>query len=71
MQNGGLGLSHLKTFISALKLTWIRKFKNGNHKWKNITTVKYPFINNIECYGPEVANTYPTHNVFWIQVCIA
>ena len=34
-------------------------------------TVKYPFINQIECYGPKVANTYTKHNVFWTQVCIA
>ena len=28
VQEGGLGLPYLKTFISALKLTWIRKFIN-------------------------------------------
>ena len=26
VQEGSLGLPHLKTFISALKLTWIHKF---------------------------------------------
>ena len=36
----GLGLPHLKTFISALKLTWIRKFINTNHKWKKYRTGK-------------------------------
>ena len=35
VQKGGLGLPHLKTFISALKLTWIRKFMNTNHEWKS------------------------------------
>ena len=58
VQEGGLGLPHLKTFISALKLTLIRKFINTNHKWKNIALVKYPFIKNIERYGPSVANAY-------------
>ena len=52
-------------------LTWIQKFKNGKHKWKNIAAVKYPFINNIACHGLTVTNTYPKHNVFWTQVCIA
>ena len=71
MQKRGLGFPDLKTFISAYKLTWIRKFKNGKHTWKNIATVKYPFVNNIECYGPKAANTYPKQNVFWTQVVYA
>ena len=68
VQEGGLGLPHLKTFISALKLTWIQKFINTNHKWQNIVLVKYPFIKNIECYGPSVANSYSKCNAFWTQV---
>ena len=68
VQEGGLGLPHMKTFISALKLTWIRKFINTNHKWKNIVLVKYPFIKNIECYGPSVANAYSKCNAFWTRV---
>ena len=51
VQEGGRGLPHLKTFISALKLTWIRKFINTNHKRKNIALVKYPFIKNIDQCG--------------------
>ena len=35
VQTGGLCLPHIKSFISAVKLTWIRKFKNGKYKWKN------------------------------------
>ena len=68
VQEGGLGLRHLKMFISALKLTWIRKFINTNHKWKNIALVKYPLINNIERYGPRVANAYYKCNAFWTQI---
>ena len=34
VQKGGLGLPNLKTFIAALKLTWIQKFKNDKHNWK-------------------------------------
>ena len=68
VQEGGLGLPQLKTFISALKLTWIRKFINTNHKWKNIALVKYPFIKNTERYGSIVANVYSKYNAFWTQV---
>ena len=66
----GLGLPHLKTFISALKLTWIRKIhKNDtNHKWENTALVKYPLIKNKERYGPRVTNTYSEYNAFWTQV---
>ena len=45
-----LCLPHQK-LVSAMKLTWIQKFKNGKHKRNNIATVKYPFINHIKCYG--------------------
>ena len=38
VQEGGLGLPHLKTFISALKITGIRKFINTNHKWGKYST---------------------------------
>ena len=55
VQEGGLGIPHLKTFISALKLKQITKFINTNHKWKNIALVKYPFIKNMERCGPRVA----------------
>ena len=68
VQEGGLGLPYLKTFISALKLTWIRKFINTNHKWKNITLARNPFIKNIERCGPRVANAYSKCNAFWTQV---
>ena len=63
VQEGGFGLPHLKTFISALKLTRIRKFINTNPAF-----VKYPFIKNIDRYGPSVANAYSKCNAFWTQV---
>ena len=68
VQEGGLGLPHPKTFISGLKLKWIRKFINTNQKWTNITLVNYPFIKNIERCGRRVANAYSKCNAFWTQV---
>ena len=32
----GLGIPQIKSFMSALKLTWIRKLKTTNHRWKQI-----------------------------------
>jgi len=51
-------LPHLKTFISALKLAWIRKFIDTNDKLKTIALVKYPFIKNTERCEPRVVNAY-------------
>ena len=35
VKNGGLGLPELKTFATALKLTWLRKLMKTNHSLKS------------------------------------
>ena len=32
--DGGLGIPQIKSFMNALKLTWIRKLKTTNYRWK-------------------------------------
>lgn len=66
--NGGLGLPDVKTLITALKLTWIRKYKNSSHKWKSIVTEGFTQISQLEIYGPEITNKYVGGNVFWTEV---
>ena len=68
VKEGGLGLPNLKSFVQALKLTWIRKFSQTNHKWKNIASQNYPFLRQIECFGPNITTLYNKHNSFWTQV---
>ena len=54
--------------ILALKLTWIRKYKNSGHKWKNIITDDFKQFNQLESYGPEIVNRYAGGNAFWTEV---
>ena len=65
---GGLRLPCIKSFVQALKATWIRKFINTKHKWKNIAITNFPFLNQIQSYGPEKANRFLNKNAFWAQV---
>ena len=36
IKKGGLGLFDIWQVVNGLKLIWIHKFTNDNHKWKNI-----------------------------------
>jgi len=49
--NGGIGVPNLSIFIQALKLSWIRKYFQSNHKWLNVVKVNYPFPEKIYLYG--------------------
>jgi hypothetical protein len=44
VQDGGIGLPDLKKYISSLKLTWIRKFKNNQHNWKSIVGADFKYF---------------------------
>lgn len=68
VKEGGLGLPNLKLFVQALKVTWIKKISKTNHKWKNIVTHNYPFLNNLECSGPNITMSQCRNNPFWTQV---
>ena len=68
VQDGGMGIPDIKKFIMALKLTWIRKFKNNTHKWKNIILEDFPFFDKLEMYGPEIIKKYKAGNPFWSEV---
>jgi hypothetical protein len=70
IKNGGLGIPDLRKFISALKLTWLRKFKLSSHKWKNIFIEEYSYIDSINMYGPEIKNKYKIENPFWKEVFV-
>lgn len=65
VKNGGLNVPDIKKYIEASKLTWLRKFKSTNHKWKNISSELYPFLLEFEKYGPSYALQKVNGNMFW------
>ena len=67
IKHGGMGIPDIRKYISALKLTWIRKLLNTSHKWKNICINLYPFLDNLNKYGSYIVKTMK-HNLFWIHV---
>lgn len=67
VQCGGMGIPDIKQYMSALKLTWIRKFEKTNHKWKNICNTMYPFMSTLNQYGIRIFLTTKS-NRFWNHV---
>ena len=68
VEDGGMGLPELRTFIKALKLTWIRKLIITKHKWKHTIIQVYPFLDNLNHFGPNLGTSYPALNNFWTEV---
>ena len=56
VNDGGLGLPDLKNYLLSLKLSWIRKLQNTNHKWKTIFLANYPSADNFKHLGPNFAS---------------
>ena len=68
IQEGGLSVPNLKAFVQALKISWIRKFSNTKHKWKNIVLHNNPNIINLDKFGPNITKEFDKHNPFWNEV---
>lgn len=51
LEKGGIGMVDIVLFDKALKLTWIRRFLNGETKWKLLISEIYPKLNDIHKYG--------------------
>ena len=67
VKNGGLNVPDVRQYISALKLMWIRKFINTSHKWKNIAKNEFPFLQNLQLYGPSYVINNARNNLFWVH----
>ena len=68
VKEGGIGIPELKTFVSSLKLSWIRKVERSSHKWKTIFLANFPNWEDGEKYGPEFVSNFRKHNIFWTEV---
>ena len=65
VKNGGLNVPDIRSFIQALKITWIRKFITTGHKWKVIANKVNPHLNKINQYGHNFTFVGNASNVFW------
>ena len=69
IKDGGIGIPDVRRYLNALKLTWIKKLINSNHKWKSLLLYNCPFVSDIDKLGPLVPTT--NMNVFWKNVFTA
>ena len=65
---GGLGIPNIRHYINALKLSWIRKLKTSDHKWKGLITSTYPKVLLLEQLGSSLPTQEKNFNMFWINV---
>ena len=65
---GGLGIPNIRHYINVLKLSWIRKLKTSDHKWKVIITSTYPKVLLLEQLGSSLPTQENNFNMFWIHV---
>eukprot|EP00745_Piridium_sociabile_P022016 TRINITY_DN34075_c0_g1_i10.p1 TRINITY_DN34075_c0_g1~~TRINITY_DN34075_c0_g1_i10.p1 ORF type:complete len:196 (-),score=6.95 TRINITY_DN34075_c0_g1_i10:21-608(-) len=66
--NGGLGVPKIKEYITALKLTWIRKLATCSHKWKSIILAVCPRIKDLQRVGFNFPCGNLSYNHFWSDV---
>ena len=69
INKGGLGIPDICTYISTLKLMWIRKLENSQHKWKHVSKATFPFLENLNYLGPDLfLHKDLNKNLFWLDV---
>jgi len=66
---GGLQMLNIKTFITALKVSWLKKLRT-EPDFRNLTLNLYPTLENIDKFGCEYANVAMAriNNSFWKDV---
>ena len=67
--DGGIGIPDLRRYINALKVTWIRKLYNSNHKWKCIFLESCPIASQLQNLGASIESQ--NMNDFWKHVFFA
>ena len=66
ISEGGIGIPDIKNYMTALKVTWIKRILTSKHKWKTLLSGASPLINRLENVGSNI----PTNkmNQFWKDV---
>ncbi len=67
IQNGGIDIPDISTFIKSLKLSWVRKININDSKWKALLKEICPEIENMNEHGPNKFLKI-TGNAFWKEV---
>lgn len=69
-EDGGLKMVNIKTYLSALKITWIKRILLNKGKLTNILLAMCPLIQNIKQHGCEFVNVIMQRieNPFWVDV---
>lgn len=69
-ENGGLRMIDIRTFMNALKITWIRRQLIAHKDCFEIHNWLYPFTKKFFIYGSDfiVNNLDRIHNPFWYDV---
>jgi len=68
VKKGGLNIPNVKKYAIALKLSWIKKLKQTQHKWKDLCLAMFPSLKQIEYYGSSYFLQKANHNQFWKDV---
>ena len=66
LNNGGIGIPDVFTYMNALKITWIKKIINSTHKWKTLLNNSCLILKHIEDIGADVP--LQNLNFFWKDV---
>ena len=64
---GGIGIPDIRTYMNALKLTWIKKLLNSSHKWTHIIKSLHKRISLLSILGSSLCVENIT-NQFWKDV---
>ena len=65
--NRGINIPDIKTYIKALKLTWLRKLYQNQPNWRRFLQATCPEIDSIKTYRPSMLTARKV-NPFWINV---
>ena len=69
VKEGGLSIPNIKTYITSLKLMWMRKIFQ-DPKWKEILLCNCPEVESVKNFGPKVLINAKV-NSFWKDVFAA
>ena len=67
---GGLNMLYVKTFITSLKSTLLRRLPSKRSKYYDFLNTTYPFVSNISCFGGDFIKRklHLVNNTFSMEV---